>query len=172
MAIKIFIASIIVISLLFINIKHENKLEEKNNVTTPNVVFYDSIVYEINEKNVKRIIQSKQALNFDTRDELYDATIIQRTKDNLSDSLSAEYIIKKAKVYNMYQNVVISRSNGMQLSSDRLVFDDKSKIVSNDTDFTIKKDNSILVGNNLYLDTIKEQFKAQNTHFVLKDIKP
>lgn len=167
MAIKLFILSVIAVSLLLTNIKVQIKEQLKNNQTTPNVVFYDSIAYEINEKDVTKIVQSKQALNFESRSELYDATIIQRTKDNLSDTLSAEYIIKKGDIYNFYQNVVLSRGNGLQLSSDRMTYNDSTKILYNDIEFILTKGNNILLGNNLYLDTISERFKAKNTHFKL-----
>jgi len=57
MAIKLFILSVIVVSLLLTNIKVETKEKIKNNQTTPNVVFYDSIAYEINEKDVTKVVQ-------------------------------------------------------------------------------------------------------------------
>jgi hypothetical protein len=171
MAIKIFIISIILIGLGLTQLKVDVEIESKKNQKTPLVTFYDSIMYELDEQNVKRTLQSKQILHFDTRDEIYDGTIVVRTKNGLADSISAEYIQKQENEYKFYQSVFAITNNGERLTSDRLFYNDLTKIITNDTEFILSKDDNILVGNNLYFDTIKEYFKADNTHFILKDLK-
>ena len=172
MAIKVFISIIIIIGIaltqLKVDVPEENTKVEKK----PLIVFYDSIMYELDENSVQRTVQSKQFLHFDTRDEIYDGTIVVRTKENLGDSISAEYIQRETNEYKFYQNVHAVTGMGERLMSDRLFYNDITKIISNDTVFTMIKDDNTLVGNNLYFDTIKEYFSADKTHFTLKDFQP
>lgn len=170
MGLNFFIISIIVLSITFISYEsdEENKVRKVQNI--PQVVFLDSIMYDIDEESVKQIVQSKQLLNYKTKDEMYDATILNRTKDNLSDSISAEYMVKKQDRYDFYQNVVVTRTDGVQLFSEHLRYNGTNKTLHNNTNFTFVKNDSSLDGENLYYNMLNEEFKAENTHFIIKGI--
>jgi hypothetical protein len=167
MGINIFVVSIIVISLILTNIKMEKTLETQTDNNVPLVVFENSIMYDIDEKEIKQIVQSRQALNYKNRDELYDATILIRNKDNSSDTISAEYIFKQGNLYKLYQNVNLIQSDKTQLITDYLKYDSLTKIAQNNIDFTLRYNGNTLVGNNLYFDGINHIIKAKDTHFMI-----
>ena len=170
MGLNFFIISIIVLSITFISYENseEQKIRKVQNI--PQVVFYDSILYEIDENHVQQIVQSKQLLNYKNKDEMYGATILDRAKNNLSDSISAEFMEKRADVYDFYQNVVVNRTNGVQFFSEHLRYNDANKILQNKTNFTFVKNDSSLDGENLYYNMLNEEFKADNTHFIIKGL--
>ena len=168
MAINIFIISILVLSVLLTNIKVEEKIQKREYINIPLVVFEDSTMYDINEKEISQIVQSRQALNYKDRDELYDATIIVRNDINSSDNINAEYILKQKDIYKLYQNVSISHGEESTLSSDYIEYDSINKIAKNNVEFVLSYKNSELIGDNIYLDSINSIIKAKNTHFKIK----
>ena len=149
--------------------KVEKTIEKKEDKNIPLVIFEDSIAYDIDEQEIKQIVQSRQALNYENRDELYDATIITRNNDNTSDTISAEYIFKQNDLYKLYQNVHLIQSDKMQLTTDYLKYNSLTKIAQNNIDFILRYNNNELVGDNLYYDGINHIIKAQNTHFTIKE---
>ena len=169
MALNFFIFLIIVISLLMTNLEVKERNLSITYKDIPMVVFENSTLYEISKKEVIRIIQSSKALNYKDRDELFDATIIVRNRDkNSSDSISAKHIIKKDRFYKMYQNVYLNRDNTMQLQTNFISYDEKNQIASNDVDFKLIHNNSILTGDSFYFDGINGIIKAKNAHFIIK----
>jgi len=168
MAINIFVISIIAFSIFFTNMKVEQKVQKKQYVNIPLVVFEDSIMYDINEKEISKIVQSRQALNYKDRDELYDATIVVRNDINSSDNINAEYILKKDNIYKLYQSVSISHGDVSRITSDYIEYDSILKIAKNNVDFVLSYNDSQLSGDNLYFDSLNSIIKAKNTHFKLK----
>ncbi|HIP13764.1 MAG TPA: hypothetical protein EYG97_03530 [Arcobacter sp.] len=168
MAINIFVVSIIVLSIFFTNMKVEEKVQKREYVNIPLVVFEDSIMYDINEKEISNIVQSRQALNYEDRDELYDATIISRNNTNTSDNINAEYILKQKGIYKLYQNVSISQGENITLMSDYIEYDSIKKIAKNNVEFLLSYNESELAGTNLYFDAINEIIKAKDSHFKIK----
>jgi len=168
MAINIFVVFIIALSIFLTNIKVEEKVQKKQYVNIPLVVFEDSIMYDINEKEISQIVQSRQALNYKDRDELYDATIVVRNDNNSSDNINAEYILRKENIYKLYQSVSISHGENSRLTSDYIEYDSLKKIAKNNIEFVLSYNDSQLNGKNLYFDSINSIIKAQNTHFKLK----
>jgi len=172
MAINLFLFSIIAFSIFLVNIGIEEKVIKDDYTNIPLITFDNSIMYDIDDKNIKQMVQSRQALNYKYRDELYDATIIKRDNNN-SNSMSAELILKKGNIYKMYQNVNLTTTNNYQLITDFLVYNEKTKVAYNNVPFILNQNNSELTGDNLYYDGLKNIIKAKNTHFIIKtgDIK-
>ena len=168
MAINIFVLSIIIFTVILTNFKVEEKVVKKEYTNTPLVTFENSIMYDIDDENIKQIVQSRQALNYKNRDELYDATIIMRNNENSSDTLSAEYMLKQKDRYKLYQNVNLTQSDTTQLTTDFLLYDSITKIAQNDIEFVLHRNDNELIGDNLYFDGINSIIRAKNTHFKLK----
>jgi hypothetical protein len=168
MAINVFVISIIVISIFFTNMKVEKKVIKREYVNIPLIVFEDSTMYDINQKEISQIVQSRQALNYKDRDELYDATIIVRNDKNSSDNISAEYILKQKEIYKLYQSVNLSHGDSSILTSDYIEYDSIKKIAKNNVEFILSYNDSQLRGKNLYFDSVKAIIKAENTYFKLK----
>jgi len=167
MGLNLFLLILSVLMLFFLKINPDIKEIKKANVNKPNVVFFNSIMYDINDNEVNKIIQSKEANLYNNKNELYDATIILKSKQNI-DTISAEYIVKKGFIYKFYNNVFLDKSDGLQLSTNFLIFDDLNKIIKNDTEFVINYKNNILNGTHLFYDVKREYFKAEQTQFKLK----
>jgi len=168
MAINIFLTAIIVLAFFLTNMKVEEKIQKREYVNIPLVVFEDSTMYDINEKEISKIVQSRQALNYKDRDELYDATIIVRNDKNSSDNINAEYILKQNNIYKLYQSVSISQGDTSILTSDYIEYDSIKKIAKNNVGFILSYNDSQLSGNNLYFDSVNKIIKAKDTHFKLK----
>ena len=168
MAINIFLTAIIVLAFFLTNMKVEEKIQKREYVNIPLIVFEDSTMYDINEKEISKIVQSRQALNYKDRDELYDATIIVRNDKNSSDNINAEYILKQNNIYKLYQSVSISQGDTSILTSDYIEYDSIKKIAKNNVGFILSYNDSQLSGNNLYFDSVNKIIKAKDTHFKLK----
>jgi len=170
MGINIFVLSLIVISLVVTNLTIEEKKEIIKYKNVPLVTFTNSTMYDINEKKVKQIVVSSQALNYKNRDELYDATILTTNKQNNTNSISAQYILKQNMIYKLYQNVnvEVKNDNNITLFSDYLEYNEKKEIFSNNKYFEINYNLNNLIGDNLYFDIKNNIIKAHNTHFKLQ----
>ena len=168
MAINFFIISIVFISIVLTNINIEYKTIKTKYKNVPLVTFENSTMYDIDDKEIIKIVQARQALNYKKREELYDATIIMRNSNNSSDSISAEYIIKKDTLYQLYQSVNIIQGASTQLTTDYLLYDVKNKIAQNNVDFVLSYNDSELIGDNLYFDAINEIIRANNTYFKIR----
>ena len=170
MAINIFILSIIVLSLIVTNVKVKNEQNIIQYKNIPLVTFTNSTLYEINQNFVKNIIKSSQALNYKNRDELYDATIVFKNDYNKTNTLNAQYILKKDYIYELYQDVYIDvhNENNISLLSDYVEYNEKENVLKNNNEFDLKYNSNRLLGDNLYYDMNNKVIKAQNTHFMLK----
>jgi hypothetical protein len=170
MGINFFILLIIVISIIVTNLTVEEKIKKIQYTNIPLVTFKDSTMYDLDQNEVKQIVVSSQALNFKNRDELYDATIVIRNKSNSTNTVSAEYILKKDSVYKLYQNVNIELKNDnvTSLYGNYIEFDENTNILISKKEFDLQYNENQLVGKNLYYDANNNIIKAQNTNFKLK----
>jgi len=170
MGINLFVLFLIVFSIIITNLNFEQTQERIQYTNIPLVTFEGSILYELNEQKVTRIINSSQALNYKNRDELYDATILLRNKNERADYISAEYILKKNNLYKLYQNALIDirSDNNATLMSDYIELDQNNNIIITKNEFDLKFNNNKLYGNNLYFNLNREIMRAENIHFMLK----
>lgn len=170
MGINFFILFLIVLSLIVSNLTFDEKIQKKVFKNIPLVTFNNSVLYDIDEKDVKQIVISSKALNYKNKDELYDAKIIIRNKQNGANTVSAEYILKKDMNYKLYENVniTVNNENNIKLVSDYLEYDEKNQIFKNNNDFILDYNLNNIVGNSLYLDNKNNILRAKNTHFKLK----
>jgi len=170
MGINLFVLLIIIISIIVTNIEEDVRIKKIEYENVPIVTFNNSTLYIIDDKKVKQIISSSQALSYKNRDELYDATILIKNKYNKTNTIDAEYILKNDNVYKLYQNVhiKINEKDNIQLNSDYMKYDTKSNIISNNKPFELRYNDNILEGNDLFYDNRYNIIKAKNTHFIIK----
>jgi hypothetical protein len=170
MGINFFILLIIVVSIIVTNLTVEQKKKQIQYTNIPLVTFENSTMYDINEKSVRQIVVSSQALNFKNRDELYDATIVNKNDNNNTHTVSAEYILRKNNVYKLYQNVniEIKSKTTSSLMSDYIEYNQNTNIVNSNKEFELIYDKNKLLGKNLYFDINNNIIKATKTHFILK----
>ena len=123
-------------------------------------------MYDIDNNEVNKIIQSKKAFSYNKKDELFNAIIVLKSKTSIN-SISADYIVRRGFLYKFYDNVYINKSNGFELNTNFLVYDDLHKVLKNDTSFKITLKDDTLTGKELYYDILKEKFRANDIEFKL-----
>ena len=172
MGINLFVLIIIISSIIVTNIKENIVIKQVEYANIPIVTFNNSTLYIINDKEVKQIISSSQALSFENRNELYDATILMKNKYNKTNTISAEYMLKDDFVYKLYQNVQIkiNTKQNIVLNSDFMEYDTKNNILTNNKPFELLYNNNILYGENLFYNNKYNIIKAKNTHFKIKKV--
>lgn len=147
----------------------DTKKEEQEK---PLVSFYDSVMYNINTKEVKSIIPAKEAYMYDTREEMVDGTIVTRDKNSIdknnTNSISANNMTKIEDDVYLDGNVNLETAKGFQLKTEQLQYNLKTKIVQNEQQFVVVKGFHDMYGKNLYYDPNKEELKAKYTHFNIK----
>ncbi len=173
MAIKLFVFSLLIISVtlltvttIFTNIPLSKKTKE-----LPSITFLDSIMYDINDKEVTQVVQSQKALHYENKDELFDATIVlksQESKEILTDTITSKYILKKGNQLTFLNNVIFNRDNEFILTTPLLNYNIVSQIGKNSHKFHIKNSNNSLVGENLYFDGKDGIIRSNRAKFKLE----
>jgi hypothetical protein len=164
MAINKFIFILLGCSIIFLMVDTKSEVVKKTKYEKPIVSFYDSIMYDINSKNVNKIIQSKEAYFYKEMEELVDGTIITRTQNESTNMVSGSNMIKiKDDIY-IDGNVHFLMGNSADLKTEQLEYNTKTKIAKNVVPFTMIKDDDIFIGRDLYLN-------GNTKHIIAKNIK-
>jgi len=170
MGINKFLIVLIIFVVGFLLVDKERTLNQAVKIEKPKVSFYDSIMYEITEKNVNQIVKSKQADIYEKREELFVATIVSKSKKNTNDTsiISGKKIIKTGvKVY-LEGSVNLQLPDGTNIKTEQLYYNTQTKVANNDIDFIAIRDTSTLSANTLYLDILNENINANKTKFRMK----
>ncbi len=174
MAIRLFIFSLLIISsILLMMTTMEQPIKKIATIEKPTVTFVDSTMYEIDIKNVSKIVQSQKAFHYKTKDELYNATIILRSQNknknkiNSTDTISGQYILQVEDQLTFKNNVILNRDNELLLNTAFLEYNMKTQIGQNKHSFKLDYLNNTLIGNILYFDGINGIIKANDTRFKL-----
>ncbi len=169
MDIRFFAYILLVLSVFGYFIPVENKTSANDSVDIPLVVFDEPLMYTLNEINIPKIIDASHAVRYKNRDEMYDATITLKNsnpKENfISEELKAEVIIKKADDITLRKNVFYKRDNFIDLKTDELFYNIKTKVAYNDKPYIGNYYKNSIKGNTLYLDGIKDYMTSKNVHF-------
>ncbi|MGB5868364.1 MAG: hypothetical protein WBG69_10880 [Arcobacteraceae bacterium] len=170
MGINKFLILVVVFTVVFLVIDKEQTVQKVQKVEKPKVSFYDSIMYDITQKNVNQIVKSKQADIYDKREELFDATIVAKSEKNSYDTniVSGKTIIKKGDKVHLIGSVNLQLTDGTNVKTEELFYNTKTKIAKNSIDFVAIRDNDTFHGNTLYLDAINEELSAKQTKFRMK----
>ncbi len=174
MGINKFIIALIMITILFLFVKKEQKEQKVTNTVKPTASFYDSTMYEITKENVRQIIKSKKANIFkNKKEELTDATIVLRSeKDHYkTNTISSKYMIKEENKVFFKDSVNLLVSNETNIKTQELYYDLRSKIARNDVAFSITQNNNTFYGENLFFNTVTKDIKAKKIKFRMK-VKP
>lgn len=169
MGIKLFVFGLFLVSVVsFFSEIVKNKVV-KNKNDNPLVTFTDATMYTMTYDEVSRIVQAKTALRYKSRDEMYDATIINRVKDKkngeVKDIISAEKMLKQGDLYSLYNNVKYDRDVFLSLRTNELYYDIKKEIAYNNVPFKGMYKGDILNGDKFYLDNTTKFLKASQSHF-------
>lgn len=171
MGVKLFVITLFIFSVfsLFSEITKYTKIKDKKD--TPLITFTDATMYTLNQDEVLRIVEAKEAIRYKTRDEMYDATVVSRVKDKnnksnaAKDTVSAKKMVKKEDLYSFFDDVRYNRDNFMILRTNELYYDIKKEIAYSNVPFQSVYNGDILNGNKFYLDNKIKSFKAEQSHF-------
>lgn len=99
MGVKLFVATLFIVSIFSLFSEITKKIVTKEVQETPLVTFTDATMYTLNEEEVLRIVEAQNAIRYKTRDEMYDGTIVTRVKDkennDYKDIIRADKMVKK-----------------------------------------------------------------------------
>ncbi len=172
MVIKSFIYSLLIISILIYFIPISDIQEKKNKEEIPIVSFNNSTMYTLNEQTVTKIVNSKKASRFETKDIMYEGNFILKANDkkvkDATDYISADTIIKQEDNFTFLNNVKFRRDDFLTLNTNELFYNDKTKIATNNVVFNGTYYNHKLKGTNLYLDMKNEIMKSKDSHFEIE----
>jgi hypothetical protein len=136
----------------------------------PMVSFYDSTTYNIGQQGVSSIAKSTEAYLYKSREEMVDATLLSRDKENTNvDFLKSDFAIKIGNNFYFDGNVFLQSNDGMVLTSEQLEYNSLDKIVQNNLPFDMEYNNNLYHGENLFYDSISKYLKADNIKFFIKD---
>jgi len=173
MGIRLFIILLIVLTIVFLFVEKEEVVQNITNETKPKVSFYNSTMYEITDTAINQVVTSAIVNLYDKKEELYDATIITKAKENSYDTntLSGNKIVKKEDDIYLTGAVNIILSDKTNIKTEQLDYNTKTKIATNKVNFLVTRDDQSFYGNGLFLDTINEKVEAENIKFSIKVIE-
>ncbi len=169
MDIRFFAYILLVLSVIGYFIPVENKKNANDSADIPLVVFDEPLMHTLNENNISKIIDASHAVRYKDRDEMYDATITLKNsnpkEDFISEELKAEVIIKKTDDITLRKNVFYKRDDFVDLMTDELFYNIKTKIAHNDKPYEGNYYKNYIKGTKLYLDGINDYMTSNNVHF-------
>jgi len=169
MAIRIFVFSLLIISIIgyFATIENSNKKNLEQD--TPLLTFSNSAMYTLTPQNMNRVIYSKRTSRYKDRDIMYEGVLTLKNKDKnqkeVTDFLYADVIIKKDSLFKFIGNTRYKRDDYIKFNTNELMYDSKTQIATNSLPFNGYYFNDYIKGTNLYLDIKKHYMKSKNTHF-------
>jgi hypothetical protein len=177
MGIKTFVLSLLIISIsLLIATVVFTPVKIVKQKTVPAVTFINSIMYDINTQEVTQLVKSKKAYHFNTKDELYDATIILKSQNNedkkrlISDIISAKFIEITNNLLKFRGDVNYNRPTGTILQSQALNYDRITKNLIGNEKFTAFYNGNKLKGDSLFITKGKTIFKSNSNAPIKLDI--
>lgn len=164
MGINKFIYILLILSIVVLFYKEDKKVIIVDNEKKPAISFYDSIAYDITISGVNQVVRSSEAYMYKTREELVDATIITKSDlKNRTNIVSGDYFLKIKDQLYIDGNVNLQLENGINIITEQLEYNIKSKIAKNSLYFQATQYNSSYEGKNLYLDVANRNIKSDDT---------
>ncbi|XPV69941.1 MAG: hypothetical protein ACNI25_05040 [Halarcobacter sp.] len=169
MVIRIFFLGMLFLATLSYFIPVNNKKVDDNIDDIALLTFDDATMYTLTTESMNRIIYTKKAVRYKTKDMMYDGALTLKSKDKannqITDVLYADLIIKRGDNFKFINNVKYKRDDYITLYTNELVYNAKNKIATNSVPFNGTYYNNSLSGEKIYLNLNKYHLKADNTHF-------
>lgn len=165
MGINFFVYSLLIISTVCAFIEIEQNSEKKVLKEQAQIVFDNSTLYTLSEKNIDKIVNSSRVVRYKDRDVMYDGKIILRGEKKTTDYLESDIIVKRDSLYKFLNNVSFNRDNSILIKTDELIYDSTKNIAYNSASFNAIYNNNKLKGTDLYFDIDKSIIKANRAHF-------
>jgi len=170
MGISKFMILLIVSTVLFLLVEKDYLVKNIQKEENPTVSFFDSTMYEITQKGIEQIVKSKQADVYKHKEELQDATIIVKAKnDGYATNIgSSKTMIKIADKVFLTEDVHLQLASGFNIKTQQLNYNTKTKIANNSVPFLVTRDQDTFEGSHLFVNSITERITAEKTKFKMK----
>jgi len=170
MGISKFMIVLVILSVGFLFVDKKQAEQVFDETKKPKVSFLDSVMYEITEKSVEQVVKLRQADIYDDKEKLFDATIIVKANESnyATNSVSSKYMLKIDDQVSLSNKVNLLLDDGMNITTEELDYNIKTKIAQNDVAFVAKKDDSTFYGNNLFLDSMNEYMQSSKVKLRMK----
>jgi LPS export ABC transporter protein LptC len=175
MAITKFFYVLFALSIIAMLYTKETTETEVKKDKKPKVVFENSVMYEIDTKELKHIIQSSKTNVYDDYEEMFGATVIAKSNspENKPNNLSANQVVKIGDRVFLYGDVLLQTYDDIILRTREINYNLKSEILKNDVEFELTKGYNIFLGEKLFFDLKDNNLQAKNSkiRIELKDKK-
>lgn len=168
MGIKVFFSSILVLAAASYFLPVDNYKKDNEDKDIPLVVFEESTMYTLTEKSLNRVVNSSHAVRYKNRDEMLNANIILKNKNNdnyKSENLKAKQIVKKGNLLTLERDVQYYRDDFIDLKTEELFYNLETKVATNSLPYEGNYFGHFIKGEKLYLDATLNNMKSKNVHY-------
>ncbi|MEA3498927.1 MAG: LPS export ABC transporter periplasmic protein LptC [Campylobacterota bacterium] len=169
MGITKFIYLLLVIAIIFLFYNQKSDIKVAKTDEKPLLVLENSIVYDITEQGLEKIVQFEKGFIFKNYEKSFETVIV--SKDNNSSAinlLSAKQMVKRDDKLTLIGDIHLLNTDDFNLETEELQYNLKTKIAQNNTNFTFYKGDSELKGVGIYLDSVNKNIEASKAHFKIK----
>lgn len=172
MVIRVFVFLLLGFAIISYLIPVENTDKKDGIEEVALLTFSDSTMYTLSTDSMNRIVYSKEAMRYKTKDVMYEGALTLKGKDKenkeITDILYSDVIVKRGEKFKFINNVKYKRDNYMTLNTNELLYNAKTKVATNSLPFDGTYYNNYIKGENIYLDLINYHMKSKKTHFEIE----
>jgi LPS export ABC transporter protein LptC len=167
MALKIFAIAMVLFlaEIVFITTKDfkDNKTE-KNDIDFTDIAFEKVKSYLVTKDGCEAKLEAKKILKYQNHAEAFSVKT-EFLKQDKKNYIKAEKAILKDKIIHLTDHVIYENNESLQIKSEDLVYNTKTKITTIDSPFTLISDQGKVLGNNLRYDQKNGIIKADNIKY-------
>lgn len=145
------------------------EIQVEDNEDLPKIFFLNSTLYELNQREVDKIVKAKETFIYEKKEELNDAILVLRGSSSKTNTISGKHMKKDGDIFSFKGGVVFQKGDDLELKTQSLTYNDTTGIVSNNVDFVFNYKNSLFSGNTLYINKNDYAISGQKAHFVLNE---
>ncbi len=163
MGVKIFaiFTFLFMFEIIFLNTTQFKSTAKRKNIDYTDISFDKIDSYLITEKGVSSTLNSSKVLKYKDHIELFDINAML-TKNSKKNYIKADKSIIKEEIITLKGDVRYESNDSIEIKSENLQYNKKSKIVSNNEAFTFNSKNGNVKGSNLFYDQVQGIVKAKN----------
>jgi len=151
--------------IIFLNTnKFKDTSKRKNNLDYTDISFNNIDSYLITKDGVSSTLKASKVLKYKDRIDLFDINAMV-TKNSKKSYIKADKSSIKEDIINLTGDVKYEDNNSIEIKSENLVYNKKSKIVTNKEPFVFNSKQGDINGNNLYFDQENGIVKAKNIRY-------
>ncbi|QOG12984.1 hypothetical protein [Arcobacter sp. FWKO B] len=152
MAIRYFLIATFFVAIVSLFLSFEDQKTDTLSAEKPSMIFNNSVLFTINDKEVERVVDSKKTFIFKNKEEMYESKFVFKTKEvDIFDTLVSDVAFKEGEFLSFFGNVVFKRSDYITVTTDEAFYNLTDKTAYNSKDFVAMYYNNELYGNSFYI---------------------